>query len=98
MKKDYNGNVIWINTESYSTLVGSFHELAQELKISIKEDGTERDIKSIVNDVYKYFAKIKSLFIFDDGEKYEDIKKFLPFNCLPPNAKSYFIITSRNQE
>ena len=91
----YDGNVIWINAESYGILVESFHRLTQdELEISTKNiDGKEKDIKSIVKDVYKYFAKRKSLFIFDNAEKYrtqqrkdEGVDKFLPFSCLPPNA------------
>ena len=106
--QEYDSNVIWINAESYATLVDSFHRLAQdELRISTKNvDGKEKDIKSIVKDVYKYFIKRKSLFIFDNAEKYktqqkedEGVDKFLPSSCLPPNAnKPYFIITSRNRK
>ena len=106
--QDYDGNVIWINAESYVTLVESFHRLAQdELGISTKNtDGKEKDIKSIVRDVYKYFAKRISLFVFDNAEKLkaqqredEGIDEFLPFSCLPPDAnKPYFIVTSRNQK
>ena len=106
--QDYDSNVIWINAESYVTLVESFHRLAQdELGISTKNiDGKGKDIKSIVKDVYKYFAKKKSLFIFDNAEKYktqrnedEGVDKFLSSSSLPPNAnKPYFIITSRNQK
>ena len=106
--QDYDSNVIWINAESYVTLVESFHRLAQdELGICTRNiDGKEKDIKSIVRDVYKYFAKKKSLFIFDNAEKYrtqrkedEGVDKFLPSSSLPPNAnKPYFIITSRNQK
>ena len=99
----YDNNFIWINAESYATVVESFHRLAQdELGISIKNiDGTERDIKSIIKDAYKSFAKRKSLFIFDNAEKLEDdgVNEFLPFSCLSPDAnKPYFIITSRNQK
>jgi hypothetical protein len=48
--QDYDGNVIWINAETYSTLVESFHKLANnELGISTKNtDGQEKDISSIV--------------------------------------------------
>ena len=104
----YDGNVIWINAESYGILVESFHRLTQdELEISTKNiDGKEKDIQFIVKDVYKFFAKKKSLFIFDNAEKYrtqqkgdEGVDKFLPSFSLPTNAnKPYFIITSRNQK
>ena len=104
----YDNNVIWINAESYATLVESFHRLAHD-KLGIRTkniDGKEKDIKSIVEDVYKFFVKRKSLFIFDNAEKYktqqkedEGVDKFLRLSSLPPNVnKPYFIITSRNQK
>ena len=106
--QEYDGNVIWINAECFATIVESFQRLAQDkLGISTKNiDGEEKDIKSIVEDVYKYFAKKKSLFVFDDAEKYrmqqkkdEGVDKFLPFSCLASNTnKPYFIITFRNQK
>ncbi|XP_024879170.1 uncharacterized protein LOC112466062 [Temnothorax curvispinosus] len=101
--KDYDDNFIWINAESYGTLAESFRNLAQDkLKINTKNiDGEEKDIKPIVEKVYKFFAKRKALFVFDNAEKYktyregdEGINKFLPSG---PN-KPYVLITSRNQE
>jgi len=54
---DYNGNIVWVNAESEATLVESFRRLAQDrLRISIKNvDGYEKDIKSIVEEVYVFF-------------------------------------------
>jgi hypothetical protein len=67
--QDYDGNVIWINAATYGTLEESFHRLAKDkLNISTKSiDGQEKDIKSIVQEVYKYFSKRKSLFFFDNA-------------------------------
>ncbi len=75
--QDYDGNVMWINAETYGTLIESFHRLAKnKLNISIKSiDGQEKDINSIVQEVYKYFSKRKSLFIFDNAEKLRTEKK-----------------------
>ncbi|XP_077266236.1 uncharacterized protein LOC143899665 [Temnothorax americanus] len=101
--KDYDDNFIWINAESYGTFAKSFRNLAQDkLKINTKNiDGKEKNIESIVEKVYKFFAKRKALFVFDNAEKYktyregdEGIDKFLPSG---PN-KPHVLITSRNQE
>ncbi|UPA54510.1 NB-ARC domain-containing protein [Wolbachia pipientis] len=105
-RNDYDGNVIWINAESYQTLVKSFLRLAQDkLGINVKSiEGNQKDIKSVVEDVYGFFSNRKSLFIFDNAEKCrtreygnEGIDKFLP--SLPSSVnKPYVLITSRNQE
>ncbi len=104
--QDYDGNVIWINAETFETLEDSFHRLAKDkLNIStITIDDQEKDINSIVQEVYKYFSKRKSLFIFDNAEKMRTIEKedkgidkFLPnFQSINDN-EPYIIITSRNQ-
>jgi tetratricopeptide (TPR) repeat protein len=104
--QDYDGNVIWINAETYGTLTQSFHRLAKDkLNIFTKSiDGQEKDIKSIVEEVYKYFSNRKSLFIFDNGEKLrtekegdEAIDRFLPNFLSVHDNKPYIIITSRNR-
>jgi tetratricopeptide (TPR) repeat protein len=98
--------VIWINAETYGTLTQSFHRLAKDkLNISTKSiDGQEKDLKSIVQEVYKYFSKRKSLFIFDNAEKLraekegdEGIDRFLPNFLSVDDNEPYIIITSRNQ-
>lgn len=101
----YEHNVVWINAESHQTLKDSFHKLA-EFKLGIKMtnfEGKGREIGSIVDEVYEFFSRRKSLFIFDNAEKqrsehYGDngIDKFLPFNLPPFFKKPNILITSRN--
>jgi hypothetical protein len=103
-REDFDNNVAWINAETQESLSKSFHMLAENLKIPTTEErgGKEwdRDIKSIVKDVYKYFNKVASLFIYDNAEKYKDISEFLPssFSLFPDDKKPYVLITSRNQD
>jgi hypothetical protein len=78
--------------------------LAEDLRIPTTEErgGKERDrdIKSIIKDVYKHFTNVSILFIFDNAEKYKDISEFLPysFSLFPDDKKPYVLITSRNQD
>ncbi|WP_339047303.1 NB-ARC domain-containing protein [Candidatus Mesenet endosymbiont of Phosphuga atrata] len=105
--KDYDNNVIWVNADNYLTIAESFRRLAQDkLRIStIDENGKEKEIKLIVEDVYRFFAKRhrRSLFVFDNAGKHkavreveeaEGVDKFLPSG---PN-KPHVLITSRDQE
>ncbi|WP_261368573.1 tetratricopeptide repeat protein [Wolbachia pipientis] len=105
--KDYDDNVIWINADNYLTIVESFRRLAQDkLRIStVDENGKEKEIKLIVEDVYRFFAKRhrRSLFVFDNagkhkvvgqGEEAEGVDKFLPSGANKPHV----LITSRDQE
>jgi hypothetical protein len=104
---DYDDNVIWLNAETHGMLRESIHRLAKDrLNISTKSiDGQEKDITSIVQEVYKYFSKRKCLFIFDNAEKLrtevkqdEGIDYFLP-NFQPiDDGEFYIIITSRNKK
>jgi ankyrin repeat protein len=104
-KKYYGDNVVWINAETQKSIRKSFQGLAtQKLRIPITEKKDkkeqERDIKSIVEDVYKYFQKAESLFIFDNVEQYESIYEFLPsyFYLHSNHNKPHVLITSRNRD
>ncbi len=103
-KKDFDDNVIWINAETQESLKQSYQELAKELRIPITEKRDEkeqeRNIKSIVKDVYKYFQNAKSLFIFDNAEEYGDVNEFLPspFFLYLNGKKPHVLITSRNRD
>jgi hypothetical protein len=102
-REDFDKNIAWMNTETQESLRESFIMLAKDLRIPTTEEreGKERnrDIKSIVKDVYKYFTNVSSLFIFDNAEKYKDISEFLPssFSLSPDDKKPHVLITSRNK-
>ncbi|MGX9892540.1 ankyrin repeat domain-containing protein [Wolbachia endosymbiont of Protocalliphora sialia] len=99
--------VIWINAKTYDTLFNSFRNLAKELEIPTENDNDmdfnvvrDREIESIVQDVYEYFRDVKSLFIFDNTSKYKEIEKFLPSyfpNLFFHREKPYVLITSRSK-
>lgn len=100
--KDYDNNIIWINAATYEAMVQSFLELADNLLGIPTED---RNIKFIVRDIYAFFAKRKSLFVFDNAEKYRSegqdagISQFLPSHFLSSDDnKPSVLITSRNQK
>jgi hypothetical protein len=103
-RKDFDNNVGWINAETQESPGESFLMLAEDLRIPITEEreGKERnrDIKSIVKEVYKYCTKVESLFIFDNAEKYKDISEFLPssFYLFPDDKEPHILITSRNKD
>jgi hypothetical protein len=102
-REDFDKNIAWMNAETQESLRESFIMLAKELKIPTTEkrkgEEQDKDIKSIVKDVYKYFTNVSSLFIFDNAEMYKDISGFLPssFYLAPDDKKPYVLITSRNQ-
>lgn len=60
--KDCYDNVIWINAESEIALVESFTRLAKDkLKIDTKDaNGKEKDIRSIVEEVYNFLVIVKA--------------------------------------
>lgn len=69
--------IMWIDASSNTNLSNSFRGLAESLGISIKsEQRRERNIKSIVADVYEYLPDTKSLFVFDDAISYKEIDNF----------------------
>ncbi|WP_341816351.1 ankyrin repeat domain-containing protein [Wolbachia endosymbiont (group A) of Nomada goodeniana] len=98
----YDGNVIWINAENFKSMESSFWKLAKDNRLGVPtkdRDEEDKTTESIVKEIYQFFAKRKSLFIFDNAEKNNDLNKFLPLHNLPPDAnKPYILITSRDRE
>ena len=102
----YENKIVWINAESFETLNENFRELARDyLCINTKDaNGEEKGMASILKDVYNFFSNRKSLFVFDNTEKYKSqekfdygIQKFLP--SLPSDLwQPYIVFTSRNQK
>ncbi|WP_353269700.1 NB-ARC domain-containing protein [Wolbachia endosymbiont (group A) of Myopa testacea] len=100
--KDYDNNIIWVNAATYETMVRSFLKLANELLGIPTED---RDVESIVRNIYAFFAKRKSLFVFDNAKEYRSkgqdvgISQFLPSHFLSSDDnKPSVLITSRNKK
>jgi hypothetical protein len=91
---DYDNNVIWINSETKAALFQSFVKLADKLTIKIQDKyGDYKELETIIEEIYEYFYDRKSLFIFDNVEKYEVIEKYLP--KLRLDTKPHVLITSR---
>ena len=100
--QDYDGNVIWIDAETCGTMEESFRNLATDNRLGIHTEdlaGKEKKIDSLMKEIYRFFSKRKSLFIFDNAEKSDDLEKFLPLRHLSPkDNKPYLLITSREKE
>lgn len=93
--KRYEENIIWIDGKSSNTIVNTFKRLATEkLKINVKPNW---NIKRLVKQVYMWFAKKKSLFIFDCVPDRKTMENFLPVINFEGN-KPFVIITSYNSD
>lgn len=100
--KEYNYNIVWINAETFESLLSSFTRLACELGIYLTVEGNKKDGRTIVNEVYKFFARKTSLFIFDNANQLcskdgiQGIYEFLPQE--KPNTNiPYIFVTSRRR-
>ncbi len=92
--------IMWIDASSNTNLSKSFRELAERLGISKKsEQRRERNIKSIVEDIYEHLQDTRSLFVFDNASSYKKIKSFLPssFPIFSNREKPCVLITSSNK-
>lgn len=99
-KSKYDDNVIWITADKEETIIETFKILANE-KLYIRtigENGADKNIISIVQDVYDYFSGKRFLFVYDNVESMENIRKFLLFGPCNPNTRPYILITSRVQQ
>ncbi|XP_077302723.1 uncharacterized protein LOC143923090 [Arctopsyche grandis] len=95
----YYLNIIFIDSEKQDTILESFKELARNLKIDLKDDKEkERDMKVVVENIYGMFNETgNTLIIFDNVEKYNDIKRFI-FDDVAENNFIYTLINSRRQD
>lgn len=99
-KSKYDDNVIWINGDKEKSIIETFRALANDtLNIStIGANGTEKNINSIVQDVYDYFCGKNVLFVYDNVESMDSIRNFLLLGPSRPNSQPYVLITSRIQD
>ncbi|WP_353271589.1 tetratricopeptide repeat protein [Wolbachia endosymbiont (group A) of Rhorus exstirpatorius] len=100
--KGYDENIVWINAETKSTLSQAFFDLAQDNRLGIHltdKDKSAKPIKSIIREIYNFFARKKSLFVFDNVDDAQCLKEFLPLGVLrASDERPYILITSRNQQ
>ncbi|XP_077297918.1 uncharacterized protein LOC143919459 [Arctopsyche grandis] len=96
---NYYLNIIFIDSEKQDTILESFKELARHLKIDLKDKkDKERDVKVVVEEIYRVFNETgKTLMIFDNVEKYGDIKCFI-FDDVSESNFIYTLINSRRQD
>ncbi|WP_341811499.1 ankyrin repeat domain-containing protein [Wolbachia endosymbiont (group A) of Oxytorus armatus] len=100
-RRYYDGNVIWIDAENFETMKDSFLRLARDNRLGISPKdkyGNDKTIETIVREVFAFFARRRSLFIFDNVQEYKKISKFLPFSLSPDLNKPHILITSHDQE
>lgn len=95
----YDSNVIWINGDKEESISETFKALANDtLEIStVGANGIEKNITSIVEEVYDYFSGKNVLFVYDNVESMESISKFLLLGRSEKNARPYVLVTSRVQ-
>ncbi|XP_077283109.1 uncharacterized protein LOC143909083 [Arctopsyche grandis] len=95
----YYLNIIFIDSEKQDTILESFKDLARHLEIKLWDDKEkERDMKVVVENIYRLFNESgKTLIIFDNVEKYNDIKRFI-FDEVAENNFIYTLINSRRQD
>ena len=59
----YDGNVVWINTETVDSMRSSFIRVAKQLEIGSMEQNPTND--KLMDDVYAQFRNRACLLIFD---------------------------------
>ncbi|CAL8134260.1 unnamed protein product [Orchesella dallaii] len=74
-------DIIWIIANNKANVEATFRRLADDDRVgtsSKTKNGEIKDIKTVMEQVYTFFAKRKPLFIFDNVNRKEDISEFLP--------------------
>ena len=92
--KHFNENAIWLKSDSEDSLNKAFIELAEQLKIEIRDQQQNlKNMTAIIASVYNYLDDVEALFVFDDAWEFDIIKRFLP-----PYQKYTALITSQKNE
>ncbi|XP_057300322.1 uncharacterized protein LOC130630742 [Hydractinia symbiolongicarpus] len=91
---DYNGNVIWINSDTRTNIESSFQSVADYIDLI---PSTAHDAKNIASRVYDFFADRPCLFVFDDANDVKLLNEYLP--KLPPSShEPVMLVTSQSSE
>lgn len=96
----YDNNVIWINADREESIIDAFKRLANDILLisTVGANGNDKNINSVVQDVYDYFCGKQFLFVYDNVESMEIIRKFLLIGSSKPNTRPYILMTSRDQD
>ena len=97
--KFYKNNTIWINAKSTSSITSVFNNVAELIKLDVKDaNGQFSDIKVVITKVFRFFAGTNVLFVFDNVVDEADVSAYLSLYVQPGVQKPYVIITSQNVE
>ena len=92
----YSHNTIWINAESQESIASAFNNVAELIKLDVKEEnGQFLDIKVVVTKVFRFFGGRNVLFVFDNVLCEADIKDFLNIYIQTDVQKPYVVMTSQ---
>ena len=93
----YKNNTIWINAKSASSISSAFNNVAELIKLDVKEpNGQFLDIKVVITKVFRFFAGTNVLFVFDNVVDEADVSAYLSLYVQAGVQKPYVIITSQN--
>ena len=93
----YKSNTIWINAESVASITSAVNNVADLIKLDVKDaKGNFVDPKVVITKVFRFFAATNVLFVFDNVVSITDVKDFLSLYVQVGGKKPYVIITSQN--
>ena len=97
--KFYKSNTIWINAESVASITSAFNNVAEIIKLDVKDAKRNFvDPKVVLTKVFRFFAATNVLFVFDNVVNITDVKDFLSLYVQVGVKNPYVIITSHNME
>ena len=92
----YENNIIWINGENKTSIATAFNNVAEVIKLDVKDDiGQYFDVKVVMSKVFRFFANRYVLFVFDNVDNEDVVKDFLNIPFHTGLQKPYVIITSQ---
>ena len=92
----YKNNIIWINGKNEASITSAFNNVAEIIKLDVKDDkGQFSDVKVVMSKVFRFFANRYVLFVFDNVDNEDAVKEFLNIQFQPGVQKPYVLITSQ---
>ncbi|XP_077299029.1 uncharacterized protein LOC143920178 [Arctopsyche grandis] len=91
-------NIVFIESYDTENIVKSFKKLANDMKVPTETTKQDRNINEIIENIYEHLNdETRSLIIFDNVEKYENVKDFIFEGSSLNESYIYTIITSRQK-